>query len=160
MKKIILVVIVVFISLSTIAQNTFSISSESVEVGDNFTLDIDLANSNEVTAFQFDLSHNENAYELTSGSALSSRAENHTLSVSTVDENTIRVLVYSASNEMIGAGNGIVLSLSFSSKNEPGTYNLLMSDIVLSDQNGESVSVNSTNGSVNLLGPRYDLITS
>ena len=160
MKKIILVVIVVFISLSTIAQNTFSISSESVEVGDNFTLDIDLANSNEVTAFQFDLSHNENAYELTSGSALSSRAENHTLSVSTVDENTIRVLVYSASNEMIGAGNGIVLSLSFSSKNEPGTYNLLMSDIVLSDQNGESVSVNSTNGSVTLLGPRYDLITS
>ena len=81
MKKIILVVIVVFISLSTIAQNTFSISSESVEVGDNFTLDIDLANSIEVTAFQFDLSHNENAYELTSGSALNTRAENHTLSV-------------------------------------------------------------------------------
>ena len=159
MKKIILVV-VLFISFSAFAQNTFSISSESVEVGDNFTLDIDLANSTEVTAFQFDFSHNENAYELTSGSALSTRAENHTLSVSTVDENTIRVLVYSASNDVIGAGNGTVLSLTFSSKNEPGTYNLLMSDIILSDQNGESVSVNSTNGSVTLLGPRYDLITS
>ena len=81
MKKIILLLILV-ISFSTIAQNTFSISSESVEVGDNFTLDIDLANSIEVTAFQFDLSHNENAYELTSGSALNTRAENHTLSVS------------------------------------------------------------------------------
>ena len=65
MKKIILVV-VSFISFSAFAQNTFSISSESVEVGDNFTLDIYLANSTEVTAFQFDLSHNENAYELTS----------------------------------------------------------------------------------------------
>ena len=159
MKKIILVV-VSFISFSAFAKNTFSISSESVEVGDNFTLDIDLANSTEVTAFQFDLSHNENAYELTSGSTLTTRTENHTLSVSTLDENTIRVLVYSASNEVIGAGNGTVLSLTFSSKNEPGTYNLLMSDIILSDQNGESVSVNSTNGSVTLLGPRYDLITS
>ena len=61
-----ILVLVLFISFSTVAQNTFSISSESVEVGDNFTLDIDLANSIEVTAFQFDLSHNENAYKLTS----------------------------------------------------------------------------------------------
>ena len=159
MKKIILLLILV-ISFSTIAQNTFSISSESVEVGDNFTLDIDLANSIEVTAFQFDLSHNENAYELTSGSALNTRAENHTLSVTTVDENTIRVLVYSTSNGVISAGNGTVLSLTFSSENEPNTYNLSISNIVLSDQNGESVSVNSTNGSVTLLGPRYDLTTS
>ncbi|MDC3366450.1 choice-of-anchor D domain-containing protein, partial [Flavobacteriaceae bacterium] len=159
MKKIILLLVLV-ISFSTIAQNTFSISSESVEVGDNFTLDIDLANSIEVTAFQFDLSHNENAYELTLGSALSTRAENHTLSVSTVDENTIRVLVYSTSNDVISAGNGTVLSLTFSSENEPNTYNLSISNIVLSDQNGESVSVDSTNGSVTLLGSRYDLTTS
>ena len=159
MKKIILVLVLV-ISFSTIAQNTFSISSESVEVGDNFTLDIDLANSTEVTAFQFDLSHNENAYELTSGSTLTTRAENHTLSVTTVDENTIRVLVYSTSNDVISAGNGTVLSLTFSSENEPNTYNLSISNIVLSDQNGESVSVDSTNGSVTLLGPRYDLTTS
>ena len=159
MKKIILLLVLV-ISFSTIAQNTFSISSESVEVGDNFTLDIDLANSTEVTAFQFDLSHNENAYELTSGSTLTTRAENHTLSVTTVDENTIRVLVYSTSNDVISAGNGTVLSLTFSSENEPNTYNLSISNIVLSDQNGESVSVDSTNGSVTLLGPRYDLTTS
>ena len=82
------------------------------------------------------------------------------MSVSTVDENTIRVLVYSTSNEVISAGNGTVLSLTFSSENEPNTYNLSISNIVLSDQNGESVSVDSTNGSVTLLGPRYDLTTS
>ena len=69
-------------------------------------------------------------------------------------------MVYSTSNEVISAGNGTVLSLTFSSENEPNTYNLSISNIVLSDQNGESVSVNSTNGSVTLLGPRYDLTTS
>ena len=159
MKKI-LGLLIVLISFSAAAQNIFSISSESEQVGNSFTLDIDLVNSTEVNAFQFDLSHNENAYQLSSGSALTTRAENHTLTVSTVDDNTIRVLVYSASNEGITAGSGTVLSLTFSSENEPGTYNLLMSDIVLSDQNGESLSVNSTNGSITLLGPRYDLTTS
>ena len=159
MKKI-LGLLIILTSFSAAAQNTFSISSESEQVGNSFTLNIGLANSTEVTAFQFDLSHNENAYQLSSGSALTTRAENHTLTVSTVDDNTIRVLVYSASNEVINTGNGIVLSLTFSSENEPGTYNLSMSDIVLSDQNGASVSSSATSGSVTLLGPRYNLTTT
>jgi hypothetical protein len=159
MKKI-LKLLILLISFSAAAQNTFSISSESEEVGNNFTLDISLTNSTDITAFQLDLSHNENAYQLSSYSALNTRAENHSLTVSTVDNNTIRVLVYSASNEVISTGSGTVLSLTFSSENEPGTYNLLMSDIVLSDQNGESLSVNSTNGSITLLGPRYNLTTT
>ena len=159
MKKI-LGLLIILTSFSAAAQNTFSISSESEQVGNSFTLDIDLVNSTEVNAFQFDLSHNENAYQLSSGSALTTRAENHTLTVSTVDDNTIRVLVYSASNEVITAGSGTVLSLTFSSENEPGTYNLSMSDIVLSDQNGESMSVSATSGSVTLLGPKYNLTTT
>ena len=159
MKKI-LGLLILLISFSAAAQNTFSISSESEEVGNSFTLDISLTNSTDITAFQFDLNHNENAYQLSSYSALNTRAENHSLTVSTVDNNTIRVLVYSASNEVISAGSGTVLSLTFSSENEPGTYNLLMSDIVLSDQNGESVSVSATSGSVTLLGPRYNLTTT
>ena len=159
MKKI-LKLLILLISFSAAAQNTFSISSESEEVGNNFTLDISLTNSTDITAFQLDLSHNENAYQLSSYSALNTRAENHSLTVSTVDNNTIRVLVYSASNEVISTGSGTVLSLTFSSENEPGTYNLLMSDIVLSDQNGESISVSATSGSVTLLGPRYNLTTT
>ena len=159
MKKI-LKLLILLISFSAAAQNTFSISSESEEVGNNFTLDISLTNSTDITAFQLDLSHNENAYQLSSYNALNTRAENHSLTVSTVDNNTIRVLVYSASNEVISAGSGTVLSLTFSSENEPGTYNLLMSDIVLSDQNGESISASATSGSVTLLGPRYNLTTT
>ena len=151
--------LIFLISFTTVAQNTFSISSESEAVGDPFTLDIGLTNSNEVSAFQFDLSLNENAYEL-SGSTSTTRAASHTLIENTVDENTIRVLVYSAANQIISSGSGTILNLTFTSKNEPGTYNLSISNIILSDQNGESVSANSTSGSVTLLGPRYDLSTT
>ena len=159
MKKIV-GLLIFLISFTTVAQNTFSISSKSEAQGNPFTIDIGLTNSNEVSAFQFDLSLNENAYELSSGSTLTARASSHTLSVNTFDENTIRVLVYSNSNQVISAGSGTVLKIAFTSKNEPNTYNLSISNIVLSDQNGESVSANSTSGSVTLLGPRYDLSTT
>ena len=51
MKKIV-GLLIFLISFTTVAQNTFSISSESETVGDPFTLDISLTNSNEVSAFQ------------------------------------------------------------------------------------------------------------
>ena len=129
-------------------------------VNSSFFVEIALDNTSEVTAFQFDISYNESAYELSNTSVLTSRAENHTLSVSTIDDNTIRVLVYSAANELISVGDGAVLNLSFNSKNQPATYNLNLSDIVLSDINGASLGVSSSNGSVTILGPRYNLVTS
>jgi hypothetical protein len=142
------------------AQNSFNVNTQSIGVNSSFFVEISLDNTSEVTAFQFDISHNESAYELSNTSALTSRAENHTLSVSTIDDNTIRVLVYSASNEVISVSDGAILNLSFNSKNEPGTYNLNLSDIVLSDANGASLGVSSSNGSVTILGPRYNLVTS
>ena len=142
------------------AQNNFNVNTQSIGVNSSFFVEIALDNASEVTAFQFDISHNETAYELSNTSALTSRAENHTLSVSTIDDNTIRVLVYSAANELISVGDGAILNLSFNSKNEPGTYNINLSDIVLSDANGASLGVSSNGGSVTILGPRYNLVTS
>ena len=157
MKKLI---ILLSFSSFVFAQNSFNVNTQSIGVNSSFFVEISLDNTSEVTAFQFDISHNESAYELSNTSALTSRAENHTLSVSTIDDNTIRVLVYSAANELISVGDGAILNLSFNSKNEPGTYNLNLSDIVLSDANGASLGVSSNSGSVTILGPRYNLVTS
>ena len=153
-------VLLVFVSSFVFGQNSFDVDTQSVGVNSSFTVGIGLDNMTEVTAFQFDLTHNESAYELSSGSVLTSRVDNHTLSVSTINENTIRVLVYSSSNEIISIGNGDVLNLNFLSKNEPGTYNLSMGNVVLSDLNGEPLGVSSTSGSATILGPRYNLVTS
>ena len=157
MKKLI---ILLSFSSFVFAQNSFNVNTQSVGVNSSFFVEIALDNTSEVTAFQFDISYNESAYELSNTSVLTSRAENHTLSVSTIDDNTIRVLVYSAANELISVGDGAVLNLSFNSKNQPATYNLNLSDIVLSDINGASLGVSSSNGSVTILGPRYNLVTS
>lgn len=157
MKK--LIILLTFSSF-VIAQNSFNLNTQSTGVNSSFFVEIALDNTSEVTAFQFDISHNESAYELSNTSVLTSRADNHTLSVSTIDDNTIRVLVYSAANELISVGDGAILNLSFNSKNEPGTYNINLSDIILSDANGASLEVSSNSGSVTILGPRYNLANS
>ena len=152
--------LLIFVSNFVFGQNSFNVTSQSVGVNSSFSLEIGLDNTSEVTAFQFDLSHNESAYELLSGSTLTSRAENHILSVSTVDDTTIRVIVFSSSNEVISIGTGAILNLNFESNNEPGIYGLSMSDIVLSDQNGAALGVSSTGGNLTILGPRYNLVTT
>ncbi len=120
MKKI-LGILILLISNTFWAQNTFDISSETIDVDTNFSLAVGLDNSSAVTAFQFDIDYNGDAIELSTGHSLTSRADNHSLTASSVDDNTIRVIVYSASNALIDIGTGTVLNLNFTSKKLPGT---------------------------------------
>ena len=141
-------------------QNTIAISSESVTVDSNFSHTIALENDEAVTAFQFDIVHNGDAVVLSTGHSLSERSENHTLSASNIDSNTIRVLVYSASNQLIAIGDGAVVNLNFISKNLPGTYAMTITNIVLSDVNGSAITASGSNGQVTVLGPKYNLVTT
>ena len=115
------------------SQNTFEISSETVDINTEFSLSVDLDNSVAITAFQFDISYNETALELNTGHSLTSRAENHSITASNIGNNTIRVIVYSSNNEVVDVGTGTILNLNFTSKNLPGSYNINISNIVLSD---------------------------
>ncbi|GGE06835.1 hypothetical protein GCM10010831_05410 [Psychroflexus salis] len=142
------------------AQNDFSISSVNVNVDSDFEIEVDLDNSDYITAFQFDISYDADAYELISGSSLSNRADNHSMSINTVNESTIRVLVYSNANAIISSGEGKVLTLNFTSKNKPGTYPLNVSNIVVSNQVGQEIPAVSSNGSIEILGPQYQLTTA
>ena len=72
MKRIL--TLIVLISQVTWGQNIFNIDSESIAVETAFTLNIDLSNNDDVSAFQFDISYNENAIELGTGHNLTDRA--------------------------------------------------------------------------------------
>ena len=158
--KPLLSLLLLLISNTFWAQNTFDISSETIDVDTNFSLAVGLDNSSAVTAFQFDIDYNGDAIELSTGHSLTSRADNHSLTASSVDDSTIRVIVYSASNALIDVGTGTVLNLNFTSQNLPGTYNLTISDIVLSDASGAQITSDATSGSVTVVGPIYNLNTT
>jgi len=159
MKKSILLFLTLFGYVS-FAQNTVNIASESVAVDTGFSLAIDIENTDAIAAFQFDITYSGNAIDLGSGHSLTARASTHIISASNIDDNTIRVLAYSTNNTTIASGTGTVLNLNLVSKNEPGTYAMQISDIVLSDANGAALTNSGTNGQVIVLGPKYTLTTT
>ena len=159
MKKAILLILTLFGYVS-FAQNTVNIASESVAVDTGFSLAIDFENTDAIAAFQFDITYTGNAIDLGSGHSLTARASTHVISASNIDDNTIRVLAYSTNNATIASGTGTVLNLNLVSENEPGTYAMQISDIVLSDANGAALTSTGSNGQVIVLGPKYTLTTT
>ena len=98
MKKLLALPLLLVLSNFIYGQNTINVGTTSVDANSSFLLEISLENASEATAFQFDLTHDESAYELSNSldfeSSLTSRADNHSMSVSVINDNTIRVLVY------------------------------------------------------------------
>ena len=142
------------------SQHTFDVNSQSVDINTNFSIEIGLENSVEVTAFQFDLDYDGDAFDLLTGHSLTSRADNHSITASNINDNKIRVIVYSASNEVIDIGSGPVLNLQCSSNNEPGSYSLSISEVVLSDVSGSGLSTSAINGNITIVGPEFNLQTT
>jgi len=79
--------------------NTMLISSASMGPNQNFSIHVDISNSNEFVAFQFDLPL-PSGFSYVSGSALldPSRANGHLLEAIIIPGNKLRVLGYSNNN--------------------------------------------------------------
>ena len=160
MKKIILSILV-FLNFTISAQNNLSINPINVDVDNNFSLEILLTNIEAVSAFQFDINYNPDAFDLTENHLFNQeRSENHELSVNKIGNNKLRVLVYSSNNSVIEIGSGTIVTLNFLSKNEPGSYNIELTNTVLSDANGVELNKTLTNAEIKILGPKFYLETS
>ena len=98
--------------------------------------------------------------QLRPGHSLTDRVGNHTISTSEIGDNIIRVVVISSTNESINPGTGNVVSLNFTSNNEPGSFDMIFSDVVFSDSNGSEISISPNNNQVTILGPKFKLLTT
>ena len=142
------------------SQNSINISSDPVSVDEDFSIGIAFSNTDDISAFQFDLQFNNNAMQLRPGHSLTDRVGNHTISTSEIGDNIIRVVVISSTNESINPGTGNVVNLNFTSNNEPGSFDMIFSDVVFSDSNGSEISISPNNNQVTILGPKFKLLTT
>lgn len=141
-------------------QNTISVIPTSVGFEDNFSVEVSLDNAQEIAALQFDLTYNESALELSTGHVLTYATDTHDLSTSPIDSNTLRVIVYSLSNDVLESSAGVILNIFFNSKTEPGNFYTSISNLVMSDVNGDQVTANSSGANVTVLGPKFNLLTT
>lgn len=148
-------------SFTISAQNNLSINPVNVDVDNNFSLEILLTNVEAVSAFQFDINYNPNAFDLTENHLFNQeRSENHELSINKIENNKLRVLVYSPNNSVIEIGSGSIVTLNFLSKNEPDSYNVELTNVILSNTNGIELDKTLTSAEIKILGPKFYLETS
>ena len=98
--------------------------------------------------------------QLRSGHSLTNRVGNHTISTNEIGDNIIRVVVISSTNETINPGTGTVVNLNFTSNNEPGSFDIIFSNLVFSDSSGSEISINPNDNQITILGPKFKLLTT
>ena len=115
MKKKLLFFIYV-LPLLVFSQNSIGVdSSISVNINETFEIPISLNSDGDFIAFQTDINFNSSAFNYQSYNIDDVSIPNHSVVVTLVDNNTLRILVYSASNSNFPGGNFNFLNLQFTS---------------------------------------------
>lgn len=145
--------------LSAFAANTLSLSSASGHPGDELTVSVSLANSDAVTALQASIPLGDHL-SFVAGSAVlnSSRSNGHSLMANIVN-GTLRVAVFSIANAALSGSEGELFTFRLKLGNEPATYPL-NPELTLAGANGQQLTADVTEGSVTLLSPKIEVVTT
>lgn len=138
--------------------NTMMISSASVGPNQNFSIHVDINNSNAFVAFQFDLPLPA-GFSYVTGSALldPARVSGHLLEASIIPGNKLRVLGYSNNNIPFIGNAGSVVSFQLTSGVVPGAYPLTLTIPMIGDTNMVNILTGSTNGTATMLAPDINI---
>lgn len=123
-------------------QSFFCFSQDFVTTPENLTVGIDevfsipleLISDGEITAFQFDINYNSEAFQFISSNIENNELQNHTVNVSELNSNTLRIIVYSMNNSTISTGTYNFSSLLFKSNQILGEFSFIPTNFV-SDSN-------------------------
>ncbi len=150
---------------STIALNAIAFAVNEIHTGNiigasssSATLDFSLNNMEEFTGFQFDLNLPQPMSYLPETAKLY-RLDDHTVSVSQLNAQTLRVLVFSSGNKSFTGTDGKVLSLDFNLNGVAGYYSIGMSNVIIANILGENIVSASYAGQLHITSPDIDAST-
>ena len=160
MKKLIITLIICYCAFAANAANVISVSSASGHPQDEVTLNISLANTDEIVAFQTEIPLGENiSYVANSVTLNADRITNHIVSAAVVD-GKLRIYAYSLSLTPFVGNSGVLVSFSLKLKNEPGDNAISLASSILSSASGTSLAYSYNNGNVTILSPKIRINTS
>lgn len=158
--RILHILFILLISSHTYTQNILSGNGFSVNEKTSFEYAISLNNNSNISALQFDIEINQEAFTYGTNHILTNRASGLSISTSNPSTNVMRVVMYSSSNNVIGVGSGAIAKLNITSKTLPGDYSFSISNVVLSDATGNALSNTITNGAVSVRGAHLNVNTT
>jgi len=141
------------------AANMFSLSTVSGHPGDTLIVTASLTNTDVVVALQVDIPLSRHVRYLDASTILSSSRIDGQSLVATAVNDTLHISIFSLSNKPIKGSSGELFSFSVILGTEPTTYNLIP-QVILANGRAQSLSVTTSPGSVILLSPKIQVITT
>ena len=125
--------------------NSLSLSGR-ISNDNSYTLSVSLDNYNNIVAVQYDLHWRNDITTLQSAFKPSERMSSHSYSVTPLDEDSYRVLIYSMSNATIAGHNGELHQLVFTPQGDVDYCGdiITIDNIILSDVNSVDKASSST----------------
>ena len=129
----------VALSGSVYEPNTLSMDGHSNEDG-TYTLSIGLDNHTEIVAVQYDIHWLGDMKTMQSAFAPSARISGHTYSITPMDDDTYRVIIFSMTNTPIAGHSGELHQLVFTPSNEDVDYcgnHITIDNVIISSADGK-----------------------
>lgn len=115
------------------------------------TLYVNLFNQQEVSGFQFDIAFPPGLIPASSEVFLTDRKEDHSLVASELSSGKIRLLCWSASLRVFSGTDGLVVGIPVDIASDvTGTHNVLLSNVVISNDKGKSIESDFSNGTLTI----------
>jgi hypothetical protein len=156
-----LIAIYVLTSVYGASQNKLSIPIVEGGLGKEVTIPVSLTNDSSIVAAQFKLHFPTGCSVNTSSATLTSRKDDHTLSVKNLGNNDYLFIVFSGTNKAIKSNSGALLQLNVTiplSWKMDSTYTLSFNQLILSAANGRNLATTSDAGAIKVTNdPRPDI---
>ena len=152
MKRLLLVcAMILSVAVRAAADNTVSIGSAQGAPGDTVTLQIGLANSDNVSSVQISIPVDSRLELVENSAAGTARTSQHSVTAG-VKDGKLNIFVYSVSMGDIAAGNGAIATVKLKLGNEPSSITLGADKAILTDNSGTALqNPGVTAGNVTIL---------
>ena len=139
------------------ADNLMYINNYTGNTGDQLTVEVNLANSEDISGFQFDIPLNGFAYVDGSIAKAARCTSNHIILAQLVNNGaTLRVLCYSMPGANLIGNDGPIASFDILLGSVAGNFPLALEGAVISTIQGATPAVSTQNGSLTIIGGTVD----
>lgn len=161
MKRILFLLTIIVPALVSHGANTITTGNYQVNPKTEFTVQLNVDNTDNFVAFQMDMPIPEGFSYIDGSSQLNTeRISGHSLSVNILSGNTLRLIGYSTSNTSFAGNSGWLVSFRLKSGTTPSTFSLALNNAVLGDAQSNNILSGTTNGSVTVTAPKISLSTN
>jgi len=157
MKKIVSIISILIFGSILFAQNTMFIPDVSGNAADTISVSLHIDNIDDFVAFQTDIQLPNEIEYIVNSAVLTGRAQDHILSVLLLENNLLRVFVYSLSNSTFLGNSGSVLDFQVILGPIPGNFPLELINPIIGDVNSQNILTGFTNGNLYIYAPDINL---